>query len=489
MTPETTPVIFAIGEVIEKDIPPQEASDPIGLIVRAMKAAEADCGLGLTNKLSSIDVINISSFRRADMEAELGKRLGTSAEITERPTGGQTPILALCEFAERIRSGEDGVFAVVGAEAQKSLRDAAKAGMQLDWGEKSKAPPDFMKLLTEVSPQTAQSGLLIPANAYPLYENAQTHYFGSPREAHRSNAALWTKYSEVAAENPFGWQDEVRSAEQIAEVSNGNRIIAWPYTKSMVANPNVNQGAAVLITSLTKVQNLGISENKLIYIGHGAMANEPTDILARTNYTSCPSMETVLLEMSGSYDMLELYSCFPIVPQMIRRAQADLAALPPTVTGGLSFFGAPLNTYMTHALCAMTRKLRSNGGTGLAYGLGEFLTKHCVVELSSHEIDGSFVDLTEKAKNKHINAPNLDNTFEGEVILETFTVIFDRQGQPERSICVVLSKDGTTRSLTTLKPDDKAGLETLLSETQSPIGQTGKVTIDGRSSYFSFNSA
>ena len=31
----------------------------------------------------------------------------------------------------------------------------------------------------------------------------------------------------------------------------------------------------------------------------------------------------------------------------------------PTVTGGLTFFGAPLNTYMTHGACAMVRKLRS----------------------------------------------------------------------------------------------------------------------------------
>ncbi len=48
----------------------------------------------------------------------------------------------------------------------------------------------------------------------------------------------------------------------------------------------------------------------------------------------------------------------------------------PTVTGGLTFFGAPLNTYMTHAAVAMVRKLRQGGKLGLLYGQGGFVTKH-----------------------------------------------------------------------------------------------------------------
>ena len=42
----------------------------------------------------------------------------------------------------------------------------------------------------------------------------------------------------------------------------------------------------------------------------------------------------------------------------------------PTVAGGLTFFGAPLNTYMTHAACAMVRKLRNGAKLGLLYGQG-----------------------------------------------------------------------------------------------------------------------
>ncbi|MGH1558067.1 hypothetical protein ACRAWD_10300 [Caulobacter segnis] len=44
--------------------------------------------------------------------------------------------------------------------------------------------------------------------------------------------------------------------------------------------------------------------------------------------------------------------------------QSDVA---PTVTGGLTFFGAPLNNYMGHATSAMGRRAaRASGGPGPA---------------------------------------------------------------------------------------------------------------------------
>ena len=84
-----------------------------------------------------------------------------------------------------------------------------------------------------------------------------------------------------------------------------------------------------------------------------------------------------LVEGDGKkFDAIELYSCFPCVPKMARRTLGLGPDVQPTVTGGLTFFGAPLNTYMTHAACAMVRKLRNGGKLGLLYGQGGFVTKH-----------------------------------------------------------------------------------------------------------------
>ena len=44
------------------------------------------------------------------------------------------------------------------------------------------------------------------------------------------------------------------SAEEIATPSAANRRVAWPYIKLTVANPKVNQKAAVLLTSLGRAR-------------------------------------------------------------------------------------------------------------------------------------------------------------------------------------------------------------------------------------------
>ena len=84
-----------------------------------------------------------------------------------------------------------------------------------------------------------------------------------------------------------------------------------------------------------------------------------------------------MVESDGTaFDAIELYSCFPTVPKMARRTLKLGPDVQPTVTGGLTFFGAPLNAYMAHAACAMVRKLRGGGKLGLLYGQGGFVTKH-----------------------------------------------------------------------------------------------------------------
>src|SRR6202047_771207 len=157
----------------------------------------------------------------------------------------------------------------------------------------------------------------------------------------------------------------------------------------MVANPTVNMGGAILMTSLAKARAAGISEDRLIYPLGGASAEEPRDyLLGDPLYESHPhnAVLKAVMELAGGdgrkFDAIELYSCFPCVPKMARRTLGLGSDVQPTVTGGLTFFGAPLNTYMTHAACAMVRKLRNGAELGLLYGQGGFVTKHHGLVLS-----------------------------------------------------------------------------------------------------------
>ena len=153
--------------------------------------------------------------------------------------------------------------------------------------------------------------------------------------------------------------------DEITTPTPENRLIAWPYTKLMVANPTVNMGGAVLLTSLAKARAAGVPEDRLIYPTGGASAEEPRDYLVRDQFYESHPQNAVLkavmdlVEGDGKkFDAIELYSCFPCVPKMARRTLGLGPDVQPTVTGGLTFFGAPLNTYMTHAAIAMVRSLR-----------------------------------------------------------------------------------------------------------------------------------
>src|SRR6185369_14539740 len=95
---------------------------------------------------------------------------------------------------------------------------------------------------------------------------------------------LWAAFSRVAASNPVAWHRQSFSREEIITPSIDNRLIAWPYTRRMVANPTVNQGAAILIMSLARAKAAGIPANRIVYIWGGAGAREPRDYLDRDHY-------------------------------------------------------------------------------------------------------------------------------------------------------------------------------------------------------------
>ena len=52
----------------------------------------------------------------------------------------------------------------------------------------------------------------------------------------------------------------------------------------MVANPIVNMGGAILMTSLAKARAAGIAEDRLVHVWGGASAEEPRDYLARDQF-------------------------------------------------------------------------------------------------------------------------------------------------------------------------------------------------------------
>src|SRR6476661_812765 len=480
------PVIVGIGEIVDRPKEITEGLEPLVLLEKALRRAEADAGAKLLGEVQSLDVVNFLSWRYRDPEKLLAQRLGIMpAHCYYGPVGGESPIRYIHEAAKRIARGECTVAAICGAEAQSTATKAERAGVTLPWTpfahdvEEPKRGAAFQK------PLAVKLGVFRPVTVYPFYEAASSAHWGqTPREAMAESGTLWSRYSEAAAQNPNAWLKRRYAPDEITTSTADNRLIAWPYNKLMVANPTVNMGGALLLTSLAKARAAGIAEDRLVYPLGGASAEEPRDYLLRDQFYESHPQNAVLkaaMDLAGgdgkTFDAIELYSCFPCVPKMARRTLGLDADVQPTVTGGLTFFGAPLNTYMTHAACAMVRKLRSGAKLGLLYGQGGFVTKHHGLVLSRQAPPAALAQDTsvQAEADRHRRAvPEFVTEANGKGLVESFTAIYGRNGDVEHGVVMLRTQDNT-RALARVPASDGATLAHLLNLDRTPVGSTGDI--------------
>lgn len=480
------PVIVGVGEVVDRPKEITEGLEPLVLLEEALKRAEADSGAKLLGDIQSLDVVNFLSWRYRDPEKQLAARIGANpSHCYYGPVGGESPIRYLHEAAQRIARGECSVAAVCGAEAQSTATKAGRAGLTPPWTpfahdvEEPKRGAAFQK------PLAVKLGVFRPITVYPLYESATSAHWGqTPREALAESGELWSTYAGVAAQNPNSWLKKTFSPDQITTATPENRLIAWPYTKLMVANPSVNMGGALILTSLARARAAGVAEDRLIYALGGASAEEPRDYLVRDQFFESHPQNAVLkavmdlVEGDGrKFDAIELYSCFPVVPKMARRTLGLGPDVKPTVAGGLTFFGAPLNTYMTHAACAMVRSLREHGRLGLLYGQGGFVTKHHALVLS-HEMPKAALaqdtSVQSKADSNRRKVPDFVDQATGKGQVEAFTVIYRGNGEIEHGVTMLRTEDNR-RTLGRVPASDAKTLAHLLNMDRTPVGTTGDI--------------
>src|ERR1700704_6928409 len=268
------PVIVGVGEIVDRPKEIVEGLEPLALLEEALKRAEQDSGGQLLGDIQSLDIVNFLSWRYRDPAQQLSDRLGIKpAHAYYGPVGGESPIRYLHEAAQRIARGECRVAAVCGAEAQSTATKAERAKIDLPWTpfahdvEEPKRGAVFQK------PMAVKLGVFRPITVYPLYDSATSAHWGqTPREALAESGDLWSTYSTVASQNPNAWLKRAFKPEEITTPTPDNRLIAWPYTKLMVANPTVNMGGALLLTSVAKAREAGIPEDRLIYAWGGASA-------------------------------------------------------------------------------------------------------------------------------------------------------------------------------------------------------------------------
>jgi len=484
------PVIIGVGQVNDRQqqnkasLDSLESLDSLGLMEAALRAADLDAGGGWLSELDSLGVVDQISYPElGDVSAPLAKRVGAAPPICYKSgyASGDSPVLLLNEAANRIGAGEIKIAAIAGGEALRTAArraaSAAAPGGSADNAVRAVA-------LRRGPSYRHRYGLIAPVDVYPLYENAGRAAYGQTlAQGQAESAAIWSRFSEVAESNPGAWLRRRVSADEIKTVSAANRPIAFPYCKLMVANSSVNQGAAFIVTSLAEARARGISEDRLVFVGRGAAAHEPIDLMARANYAESPSMMVSIrkaLELNGletaDLDAVELYSCFPCVPKMARRILDWPVERAASVFGGLTFGGGPVGNYMSHAVVSMVSALRQTGRHGLLFANGGLATHNHSIVLSrtqpAPDIFPQNFDFQAEADSLRGPAPSVQEDYLGPATVETYTVLYDREGRPQHGAIIGRAPHGA-RFIAKVPGADAATIDWLTSGEQEPVGMPG----------------
>lgn len=402
------PVIIGAGEV-KQEVPKLSGEDTakitpeklglknaIELTVEAVKVASKAAGISATNlqKIQSISVVDIATHSGFGIPGQIARHLGIHRRLDTLETrqGAQNPISIVNFIARNITLGILDYAVLCGGEIGATRRR---------FTDLSRMRSEFRSLFPD---EEESHGMTIPG-AYAVCANAYRAAHGISRnDLLRIMGTLMKGFSEVANGNPNAW---FKGQVEPEEIYLKSPMVAEPFTVSMCANPFVDLAAAVIITSVDRARQLGVPEANWVYIkGLGGECHDTEFILDRQEvHRSLPAkvaseraLESAGIDRTSQIDILDLYSCFPIVPIFLLEAMGvsppgragwDILegkvggkALPLTVTGGLPFFGGPMSNYCTHAAARIWEKLRNTEKTGVAFANGGVLSSFAMAIFS-----------------------------------------------------------------------------------------------------------
>ncbi len=505
-----TPVLIGAGQFSYRGDPGASPS-PTRLLKIAAERAAADAGIGAV-ELAAIDSLAVAGFtidapgstrsaipHSSNPPASLARDIGANPSwAVYSHMGGNTPQQLINVLAERIARGETELGLAVGCEFLGSAMKRLTRGLGFDdWREDLDLPePERIgDPRSGVTPYEGRHGLNRPINIYPMFENALRARDRRSIADHQARLGrLFSPFTKVAARNPEAWFPIERTAEELVAVSDRNRMVGFPYPKLLNAIMEVDQSAGVIIASQRKARELGVPEDKWVYLHGCADAADLWFPLDRQDFHSSPAMRLTgqrALEMAdiglADIDFIDLYSCFPVAVE-IGAEELGLSLDDPrglTVTGGLPYAGGPGNNYAMHSIAVMMQKLRAKAGAhGLVTANGWYLTKQSTGIYSTARPKAPFHREEPSVLQRQIDAlphPVVTETPQGEARIETYTVVHRREGP---FMGIVIGRDAEDRRFVAVTPNDPATLGGM--EQSEQVGRTGQVTLgpDGLTNLF-----
>jgi len=444
---------------------PTLAREPIALMHDALVAAGADAGApALLARASSIRIPR-GFWDYPDPGRLIGERLGATAMRSIVAELGVLQTTLFGHAARAIAAGDEEVALIAGGEAKYRAMRAQRAGVAAPLTRQPAGvePDVVMRPHADIhGALETEHALLMPVNQYAVMENALRKAEGLDLAAHRREVAeLWASFSRAAAANPHAWRRAAVGADEIAEASPSNRMLAFPYTKLHNSQWNVDQAAGLVLCSVAVARAAGIPEARWVFPLAVTESNHMLPLSERAEMHRSPGFRLAgerAFALAGltpaAVTHLELYSCFPVA---VRVQQRELGIAPgrvPTVSGGMAFAGGPLNNFTLQALVRMIEVLRSDpGGSGLVTAVSGMLTKQGVSLWSSAPPARpfAFADVTDDvvAATRRVEVTAVDDA-RGTVA--SYTVLYDGAA-PARPILLVDLPDGRR---TIVSPADAA---------------------------------
>ena len=447
-----TPVLVGIGIVEQKIDDPAQAVEAIDLMIDAVRRAGADASI--TAHLGELDRILVPQglWCYGDPGGMIAGAVGAGGARTVFAELGVMQQTLIDDACRGIVDGDFDLAVVTGGEARyRSLR-AQIAGLEAAETANDDSADVVLEPDAELFHDVEVAALgHMPVGYYAIMESAFRAARGWTVAQHRDRlAALYARFSEIAADNPHAWKRDRISPETIRNASPANRMLAFPYTKLHNTSWNVDQAAALLFCSAEKAVALGVPRDQWIFPVVSAESNYMLSLAQRPLLDRLPGARIAgrqALQLAGltvaDLDFIELYSCFPIAVELYAAELGLPEGVDLTVTGGMPFAGGPLNNYVLQSTCRMVELLRQSPGShGLVSSVSGLMTKQSFAVWSAEPAAGGFrfEDVTEAVSAEFAPCEVVDN-YRGDARVLGYTVLY-RGDQRQRAVVVLALPGG-----------------------------------------------
>ena len=366
-----TPVIIGVGFRQEKSDEPGACPEPYQLMVEAIRDAAGDAGTEqLLTDLESISVQQ-GMWQYPNPGKLIADELGCAGAKSILADLGVLQLTPLFDLCQAIANGEQQLGVVTGGETKYRDLRSKITGQSVANTEQPEDTPKPDQHLASADPFAteveAQQGIFLPTELFAVIESSLRHHKGLGIDEHRDELArLYSGFSEIAAQNPRAWKQEVVSAEEIRDPVGKNAMLAFPYTKRHNSQWNVNQAVAIIVCSAAKAEALGVAREQWIYPTAAAQSRHVLCLAQQRSLHSHPG--TVIAgkrayEMAGiapkDISVADLYSCFPAAVQSFALDLGLEGVCPWSVTGSMAFAGGPYNHGALDGVARMVEVLRT----------------------------------------------------------------------------------------------------------------------------------